>query len=95
MSDDRVVLSKEQAISMLSDDETIHTYRNAGFMLVGCDWDRAELLEAIEKNECELGGPMCQQMRHGLVIHIGDSPLFVECREGIDYEAFGYTNQES
>lgn len=88
MSDDRIVLSKEQALSVLGDGESIHTFRNSGFILIGCDWSREKIVEAINANECELGGPACQETNHGLVIHVDGSPLFVECKNGFDYAEF-------
>jgi len=88
MSDERIVLSKEQALSMLGDGDEIHTFRTPGMgIMLGADWKRQSILDAIEDNECELGGPMCQRMNHGLIVHV-DGPLFVECREGFDYDAF-------
>lgn len=88
MSEDPIILSKEQALSMLGDEEHIHTFRNTGFALFGCDWKRESIIEAINENECEIGGPACQHMNHGLAIHVGDSPLFVKCKIGFDYAAF-------
>ena len=73
---------------MLGIGDTIHTFRCAGIALVGCDWERSDIEAAIQENECELGGSTCQRMNHGLAIHVGDSPLFVECRNGFDYKAF-------
>lgn len=88
MSDDPIILSKEQALSMLGDGETIHTFRSTGLALFGCDWSREQIVEAINENECELGGPACQKMNHGLAIHVDGSPLFVECKKGFDYAEF-------
>lgn len=87
MSNERVVLNKDQALSMLQDGDEIHTFRSQGSVLIGADWSRASILEAIEQNECEIGGETCQAMGHGLVIH-ANGPLFVECKQGFDYAAF-------
>lgn len=88
MSNERIELTTEQALSMLGEGDEIHTFRtpSPGVML-GCDWKRQHILDAIEDNECELGGPMCQSMNHGLIVHV-DGPLFVACRDGFDYAAF-------
>lgn len=86
-SKDSIVLTKEQALSMLGDDEQIHTFRSSPVAMIGCDWSRASIVEAINANECELGGPACQSMNHGLVIHV-NGPLFVECKAGFDYAKF-------
>ena len=92
MSNERIWLTKDQALSMLGEGETIHTFRTPGTgLMVGCDWSRQNIISAIEDedNDCELGGPMCQRMNHGLIVHV-DGPLFVECREGFDYTAFEF-----
>ena len=85
--DDVVVLTTEQALSMLGDDDSIHTFRAVGPCLVGADWDRAELVEAIQKNRCEIGGEMCKRTNHGLVVNV-DGWLFVKCKDGFDYDQF-------
>ncbi|MFA7121237.1 MAG: hypothetical protein WC277_07130 [Bacilli bacterium] len=87
--EDRVPLTTEQAIAMLPDGDTIHTFRNSiPGVLLGADWERADVLDAIDKATTrEIGGPACCAMKHGLVVWTGDSPLFVECREDVDYDA--------
>lgn len=90
--DDRIVLTTEQALGMLPDDDDIHTFRNPGGIMLGCDWTRDAITQAIENNECELGGEMCKRMNHGLVIWVDSKPLFVECRDEIDYKAFEAAN---
>ncbi len=83
-----LILTVDEAIAMLPDGESIHTFRaSTPNMLVGCDWERQDLLDAIHKTDClEIGGEMCCGMNHGLVVWTDDNPLFVECREGTDYE---------
>lgn len=85
---ERITLSKEQALSMLGDDEHIHTFRSTAVAMIGCDWKRSSIVDAINANECELGGPMCLSMNHGLIIHVDGSPLFVECKKEFDYAEF-------
>ena len=84
----RVVLTKEQALSMLGEGETIHTFRLVGLAKVGYSLSRAVIMEAIESSACELGGPECQKMNHGLVILVDGVRVFVECKSGLDYCAF-------
>lgn len=88
MSDKKLPLTKVQAISMLGDSEYIHTFRSGPMSLLGCDWSRQEIVDAISSNECEVGGEMCKSMNHGLVVHVGGAPLFVECKDGFDYTEF-------
>jgi hypothetical protein len=85
--DEKVVLTTEQALSMLGDDDSIHTFRAVGNMLLGADWDRAELEIAIRQNRCEIGGEMCKRTNHGLVVNV-DGWLFVKCKDGFDYDQF-------
>ena len=87
MSDDKVPLTAEQAISMLPDGESVHTFRDMPGIMLGADWNRDTLIEAIRNSKCEVGGKACQGMNHGLVVWT-DGPLFVECREDVDYEQF-------
>ena len=84
MSDDtRVLLTAEQAIAMLPDGETIHTFRSRPGILIGADWERAELIDAIRHAVGrELGGEQCRAFGHGLVVWTDESsPLFVETQQ--------------
>jgi len=87
MNQDRLTLNVNQAISMLAEDGDIHTFRSTGFALLGCDFPREFILELIRTKTCEIGGEQCKRFNHGLVIH-DNGPLFVECKESFDYEAF-------
>lgn len=84
----RIMLTTEQAVTMLADGDDVHTFRGGGMVILGADWGRAELIKAIEENECEIGGESCRGMNHGLVVWVDGSPLYVECKEGIDYEDY-------
>lgn len=83
-----MVIDKETAIAMLDPDaEDIHTFLNSHpACLVGADWTREEILDAIKHHECQLGGELCRNMNHGLVI-MREPQVFVECRKGFDYGA--------
>jgi len=39
MSDERIVLSKEQALSMLGDGDEIHTFRTPGMGIISSTWE--------------------------------------------------------
>ena len=73
---------------MLPDGEDIHTFYSTALALVGADWNRADILAAIDLHNCEIGGPECRRFNHGLVIHTNPGPLFVECKKGFDYDGF-------
>ena len=90
MSDDtKVILTTEEALSMLPDGDSIHTFRSNHMCLIGADYERVELIKKIKENQCEIGGDQCQKMNHGLVVWTSkNDPLFLECREGVNYDSF-------
>lgn len=70
MSEDKVILTPDEAISLLHDGEYIHNYANPrGGMFIGCDYDRKDAIEAIRAAyQIEIGGPECKRMRHPLAV---------------------------
>lgn len=83
MSDDRELLTYDQAVALLNDGEDIHVFSNpAGGVLVGSDFSRAKVLEILkEAKEIEVGGEACVRMKHGLV---ADRRWFIESRAGLN-----------
>lgn len=74
--DDKV--SIEQAIELLPEGEYIHTFRNAPMMLLGADWSRVQLIEAMRSaTGIVRTGPLAQSMKHGLAIENDGSLLFI------------------
>ncbi len=72
----------DQALAMLPDDEEIHTFMQAGFTLIGADWDRKELIELIERAWVrKLTGANARAMGHGLAVPHADTWLFIATRE--------------
>lgn len=79
MSDEtRQKLSFDEAVAMLPDGEKIHTFRQ-GVCLIGADWKRDQILEAIREHGAELSGPLATRMKHGLVIFDPET-LFIETK---------------
>jgi hypothetical protein len=82
MSEDKIFLTKEQALKLIGDRDQVHTFRSMSMALIGCDWSRESILETIEnagEKDIEIGGEMCKKMGHGLVIWTSESdPLFIE-----------------
>ena len=81
MSDnDRVPLTADEAIAMLPDGDDIHTFRNpAGGVLMGCNWQREKLIDAIRSTDSrELAGEQATTMHHGLCINYHGCALFIE-----------------
>ena len=88
MTDDKIILTAEQAESLLPDGDEIHTFRNPNAaMLIGADWGRDELLKVIQASQCEIGGEQCRNSGHGLVVWTDkNNPLFVETRKDVDWD---------
>ena len=76
------IISYEEAVKLLPDGEYIHTFDNpvAG-VLAGVDWDRNDILEAMQCHEISLAGEQAQAMNHGIAIKMGDDWLFIETRK--------------
>lgn len=87
--ENRVELTPEQAIALLPEGETVHTFRNPGVgMMLGADWKRAEVEREIRDAERrELAGEIATSMGHGLVVFPKNAQrhgelLFVATRKG-------------
>ena len=81
-------LTIEQALAALPDGDRVHTFRDSRVALVGADWDRADIEQALrEAKVIGITGPMAQTMRHGMQIDRDGSPLFIETRKRTDEEA--------
>jgi hypothetical protein len=84
------MLTYEQAVSVLPDDDMIHTYFSIPMSLIGGDWERERILEAIRSGKPQIGGEACRREGHGLVIFTdisllgikAEEPLFIETRDG-------------
>lgn len=64
----RRVVSLNEAIRRIGDQPEIHTFMNAGNMLIGADHDREGLIAAMTKHGVEEAGEMAAGMGHTLVI---------------------------
>lgn len=85
MSDEVRILTKEEAIAMLPERESVHTFRNpAPSVLVGADWGREEIIKAINKYDVELTGKEASAMGHGMAFQDEYGWVFVETREEYD-----------
>jgi hypothetical protein len=88
VSDKKIILTPDEAISILVDGPYIHNYANpAPGMFVGCDYDRDQAIEAIrEAVALEIGGPNSQRMGHGLIVWTSETRLlfFATDREKLE-----------
>lgn len=80
MNDDtRTLITFEDAVKLLPEGDTIHTFRQGGFALIGADWPREALIAAMESARvADVTGEQAQAMGHGLAITEGGSLLFIE-----------------
>ena len=74
-------VSFEDACAMLPDKEMVHTFRNPSFGLIGADWPKAVIVEALKKYGAELSGKVATSMKHGLVLKDESGFLFIETRD--------------
>jgi len=89
MEQEKIILTTDQALSMLPDTDKVHTFYSTGLGLVGADRSRDGLVRLIKKSQCEVGGESCQSMNHGLVVwEDEETPLFVECKQGTGYDSY-------
>lgn len=71
-------ITAEQAIKMLPDRESVHTFRGGGFMCLGADWPRKSIVDALNAADViQLSGRVATAMHHGIVIDKGGL-LFIE-----------------
>lgn len=86
-NEQKKIISYEDAISILPDEEYIHTFYNANFGLCGADWSRAEILDKLKNSEViELTGETARGMGHGMCAYNKDAQymqdvLFIETDE--------------
>lgn len=80
-------ITVEQAISVLPEGDSVHTFYNPGFGLVGADWSKAEIIDKLRGNDIiELTGSVARGMGHGICTYNKDTKfqrdiLFIETDE--------------
>ena len=83
----KTYITAEQAISVLPDGDTVHTFYNSGFGLVGADWSKEDITDKLRRSDIiELAGPAARGMWHGICAYNKDTKcqsdiLFVETDE--------------
>ena len=62
---DRLVITADEAISLLPEGEYVHNFMQGGMALIGCDYERAEAESALRTAiEIEIAGSMARSMKH-------------------------------
>lgn len=57
--------------------KVVHTFLGGVGMLMGADWDLADIEAAIRKHGCELAGPVMTRMHHGIVLFDEHGMVFI------------------
>lgn len=67
----RKILSFVEAVKLLPEGDTVHTFYNLPNMLVGADWSIAEVLKKLgeEGVRIELTGGKAKETGHGMCVH--------------------------
>lgn len=81
--DDIQLLTYDEAVALLPDGDSIHTFLNSSIALVGADWARPAILTLLrETDRREVTGAAAQSMGHGLAAFRADgTPVFIETRK--------------
>ena len=77
-------ITYEEAVSLLIDGENVHTFKQGGSILWGCDWSREYVLQGLKNaDHIELAGETARGMKHGIVFYNDKDcdPVFVETNE--------------
>lgn len=77
-------LTPTESISVLSDGDYIHTFRNPGpGVMIGADIKRERIIDLIHEHSdtLQVGGDMCRKLKHGLVLFDSSGPLFIASDE--------------
>lgn len=85
MSDEKMTIGYDAALAFLKPRGAIHTFRTGSGMLVGADWSRASILEALKvAPEIQVTGDTAQSMGHGLAIQDKHGWVFIETTSRTD-----------
>ena len=83
----KAYITTEQAISVLPDGDSVHTFYNPGFGLIGADWGKEDITDKLRRSDIiELTGPAARGMNHGICAYNKDAKyqsdiLFIETDE--------------
>lgn len=77
----------DQSISVLPDGDSVHTFYDTGFGLIGADWSKADIMDKLRGSDIiELTGPGLRDVSHGICAYNKDAKyqsdiLFIETDE--------------
>ncbi len=70
IDEDKVIITPEDAESLLLDGDTVHNYANPGMnMFIGCNYSKEDAIKAFKSAlAIEIAGPHCKSMKHPLAV---------------------------
>jgi len=78
-------MTRDEFIESMPSNQSVHTFKQGGPMLIGADWDRIEVINRLDS--CASfgeAGESARSMGHGLFIELNEGDfLFVENREDL------------
>ncbi len=66
--DDRCFVSFDKAVAILPEGDEIHTFRQAGHVLLGASWPRQDILDLMREFPVEETGETATRMGHALAV---------------------------
>jgi hypothetical protein len=65
--EERLTVSYDEALLLLPEGDTIHTFRDGAGILIGADWGREKILDLLKQAKTiYVSGPMAMGMGYGL-----------------------------
>lgn len=88
-NEERLIITADEAISLLPDGEHIHNFMQGGMALIGCDYDRDDAEAALRKaSEIEIAGFMARSMKHPIACWENDRKVSFFAADMDKLEAF-------
>ena len=78
------IITVDEAIKILPEDNYVHTFVNLSMGLVGADWSKEDIIDKLKSvDTIEISGDCARNMGHGLVVYNSDARwqsdlLFIE-----------------
>lgn len=68
-NDDKIILTPDEAASLIADGDYVHNFIQSGMTFLGCDYERDDAIEAFRAaKSIEIGGPSCKAMKHPIAV---------------------------
>lgn len=90
MNKEEYKIDVQTAISLLVDEDDIHTFVQGGPALIGCDHPRENIIKILNeyKDYIEITGKFARSMKHGIAVKRESGFLFIKTREDVDWSVY-------